>query len=54
MYVYLNAWMLVFHLDLSVRARRFHARFRGLDSGFLGSIMAFSRVAVFAFDVALG
>jgi hypothetical protein len=54
MYIYLNAWMFLFHLDLSVRARRFHGHFRALDSGFLESIMAFSHVAVLVFDVALG
>ena len=41
--------VLILHLDVSVRAFRLCGRFRGLDSSFLGSIKAFSYLAVFAF-----
>jgi hypothetical protein len=43
-YVNLNAWVLILHLDASVRA----LRVRGLVSGFLGSTQALRYLTVFA------
>jgi hypothetical protein len=42
MYVYLNAWILKLHLDVSVCAFGLRGRFRGMDGGFLGSTKALS------------